>query len=103
MRRLKGLSGIEAFNGNTLSDLNYRAYQLGLEMSIPCLGGSDAHHLSDIGRFASIVPDEINSLSGFIGAINNGRILPVKRENGTYMELSLANLNNKCAEKLKAM
>jgi len=48
--KIKGLNGIESFNGNTAIEQNIKAYSLGTNLRMPCLGGSDAHRLEALGK-----------------------------------------------------
>lgn len=78
IRKLDGLSGIEVFNGNTELFQNIKAFDLAKELNLPCLGGSDAHRLERIGRFATLFPDGIRDEKDLIDAIKHRKVSPVK-------------------------
>lgn len=84
LKTLKNLTAIESFNGNTLPKENLKAVQLGKELSLPCMGGSDAHQRNEIGRFASYFPDRIHNLDSFIAAIKKGRVYPVGQQKRSF-------------------
>lgn len=76
IRNLKGIHGIEAFNGNTRPEDNHLAYVMGHEMGIPCLGGSDSHDVGQIGKHVTFFPNAVHSLEDFIREIKGGQVLP---------------------------
>ncbi|NLL36622.1 MAG: PHP domain-containing protein [Fretibacterium sp.] len=59
---LPGLTGVECFNGSTKPQENLRAWELAGQLGLAQLGGSDAHHVERLGRFATrfdgVVRDE---------------------------------------------
>lgn len=83
IRKVRGLSGIEAFNGSTPMHLNMQAYQLAAELGIPTFGASDAHVIEKIGKYATIFPDRIRDVRDFIEAVKQGNTCPaIYTENG---------------------
>ncbi len=88
---IKGLNGIESFNGNTPWEQNSKAHALGTALHIPCLGGSDAHRTDRLGCYATKFPAGIGDSRDFINAIKAGEVLPVmfdQRKN-VYQEVRL--------------
>lgn len=84
-QKLGGLSGVEAFNGNTREYHNYRAYELGGKLKLKCFGGGDAHTLEGVGRYATVFPGGIRDQQDFIQAVKQGPVYPVaycKSQNG---------------------
>ena len=75
--RIKGIHAIEALNGNTDHDSNTKAVELAQELGIPCTGGSDAHRMENIGKYATRFPKDVRNESGFIEALRNGNIRPM--------------------------
>ncbi|MCL1876009.1 MAG: PHP domain-containing protein [Synergistaceae bacterium] len=63
------LDGVEAFNGGATAEENLLAYEFAVENGLPVLGGSDAHHETRIGRFATEFSTPIQSEADFIRAI----------------------------------
>jgi predicted metal-dependent phosphoesterase TrpH len=84
IRNLQMLGGIEAFNGSTPPDHNYKAYKLSLELNIPALGGSDAHNRQQVGKYVTVFPDGIRTEKDLIEAIKSQNIFPAYYENGKY-------------------
>ena len=80
IKRLKGLAGIETFNGNTALSDNRRSYALSSAHKMPAFGGSDAHRTEQIGVYATKFPCFDRSESAFIKAIKSGSVYPVSKE-----------------------
>lgn len=76
IRKVRGLSGIEAFNGSTPMHLNMQAYQLAAELGIPTFGASDAHVVEKIGKYATLFPGRIRDVRDFIEAVKHGNTCP---------------------------
>jgi len=74
---ISGLSAVETFNGNTGWADNYQAFLLSQQLGIPCMGGSDAHRLEQIGRYATRFIESIRNEHGFIKAVKGGKMSPV--------------------------
>ncbi len=83
-----GLSAIEVMNGRTRSIHNSMAYSLAAEMGLPSLGGSDAHTIEEVGRYATFFMDEITSVNDFIRSIKSGRTSPVARYGTEFTHVS---------------
>ena len=84
MRALKGLSGIEAFNGSTKLYQNLYAYELSQGLMLPALGGSDAHVVSQVGKYATYFPGLIRDERDFIEAVRSKQAFPAIYEEGAY-------------------
>lgn len=69
--------GIEVLNGRTDSFQNRQAMDLAARTGFPCLGGSDAHNVFEIGRFATRFDRPVRGLKDFIEASRNGETTPV--------------------------
>jgi len=76
LKQVNGLSGVEAFNGSTGPLQNYQAYSLGMSLGLPCLGGSDAHALEELGRCVTVFPDGIANERDLIEAVRQGDVSP---------------------------
>ncbi len=74
-----GLSAVEVMNGRTRSIHNSMACSLAAELDLPSLGGSDAHTIEEVGRYATFFMDEITSVNDFIRSIKAGKTSPVAR------------------------
>ncbi|NNG01402.1 MAG: PHP domain-containing protein [Desulfobacteraceae bacterium] len=83
IRQVKGLSGLEAFNGSTTIQNNLYAYGLSAELAIPAFGASDAHKIEAVGKYATVFPGRIRDTADFIEAVKSGDTCPaVYTENG---------------------
>jgi len=87
LRRVKGISAVEAYNGNTMLRDNQAAYNISLELDLPAVGASDAHHANEIGRYATRFASHINDLSDFVEAIKRGMYHPVELVGDVYREI----------------
>ncbi len=76
LRSVRGLSGIEAFNGSTPHHHNMTAYHLAKELGIPVFGAGDAHIAEKIGQYATIFPGIIRDTQDFIEAVKTGITTP---------------------------
>lgn len=94
IRELKTVWGIEAFNGSTPECYNLQAYHLSLELNVPALGGSDAHNINQVGKFATWMPDWVNNELSFIDAVKKGLVFPCRYDNGTYRTLDNRDFEN---------
>ena len=77
IRNLTGLAGIEVFNGSTKPENNFQAYNLALELEIPCVGGSDTHIIERVGKFVTSFPDWVRDAEDLIKAVKDGKVMPV--------------------------
>jgi predicted metal-dependent phosphoesterase TrpH len=84
---VKGLSGIEGFNGNTKNYNNLRACALAMEINLPMFGASDCHWQDEVGKYATVFPDGIKNEKDLIEAIKSGNVYPVVYKNGQYEKL----------------
>jgi hypothetical protein len=77
IKGLKGLHGIETFNGNTDDQNNAKAKVLAESLKIPQTGGSDAHRISQIGCYSTEFINPIYNESNLIKEIKLGNVKPV--------------------------
>ena len=75
--QLPGLGGVEVLNGRTTKAGNARAQALAVKHKFARLGGSDAHHLEELGRYATFVPGLVADEKQFIQAVRDKRVRPV--------------------------
>lgn len=57
-----------------------RADELAEELSVPLVGGSDAHYPFEVGRAATRVETDALTLEGVVEAIREGNVHPIVRE-----------------------
>ncbi|CQR71730.1 PHP domain protein [Sporomusa ovata DSM 2662] len=72
IRSLPGLAGVEGLNGNTDLASNLQACRLAGELGLPIFGASDAHHVHEVGKYATYFSRKILNEADFIGAIKAG-------------------------------
>lgn len=73
IKSLRGLAAIEGCNGANTPEENRSAIALAEMMSLPCTGGSDAHHPREIGRCYTIFDEPVKTLPCLIAALKTGR------------------------------
>jgi len=78
------LSAVEAFNGSTLAHHNLYGFALAKELNIPSTGGSDAHILDNVGKFATYFKDKIRDEVDFIEAIKSKEFFPAVYKGNRY-------------------
>ncbi|HOK62457.1 MAG TPA: PHP domain-containing protein [Soehngenia sp.] len=78
------LSAVESFNGSTLSHHNLYGFALAKELNIPSTGGSDAHVLDNVGKFATYFKDKIRDEMDFIEAIKSREFFPAIHKGNHY-------------------
>ncbi len=83
------LSGVEAFNGSTFPYHNLYAYALATELTIPCLGASDAHVSQNVGKYATYFDSTIRDEKDFIEAVKSKDFCPVIRKNGYFEKIDI--------------
>ena len=72
LNQIKGLTGIEVLNGSTSYGANQLAAETCREMSLMPIGVSDAHHLEQLGKYATWLPNMVYSLEDFVEELKNG-------------------------------
>ena len=70
---LGNVTAIETHNGGCSPDGNRAALELGSRYGLPGVGGSDAHHLFQIGRCLTVFDDEITTDEELVAALKTGR------------------------------
>ncbi|NBG88219.1 PHP-associated domain-containing protein [Isachenkonia alkalipeptolytica] len=86
------LDGIEGLNGSTPEELNLKACDAGIYKNIPVFGGSDAHRLDRVGKYATKFPKNITRMEELVAAIKEGNTKPVYYDEGIYREFQYQRL-----------
>ncbi len=76
--RFAPVDGIEVFNANQSTDENEYAMKVWETLGITGIGGSDAHSVEKVGKYATIFENTIKDESGLVAEIKAGRCKPVK-------------------------
>lgn len=87
IKELKGLHGIEAFNGSTDVYHNLKAYRLAENLGIPAFGASDCHEKFKVGKYGTVFPDGIRDELDFIAAVKEGNLHPAVWSKEGYKDL----------------
>jgi predicted metal-dependent phosphoesterase TrpH len=75
-----GIEAIEQLNGGSNDEENGRARELADQFGLRCVGGSDAHFVSAIGRCLTAFRRPITSLADLVDELANGEYHPVTVE-----------------------
>jgi len=92
LRCVKSLSGVEGLNGNTPFHLNLKAFELAEEIKKPTFGGSDAHHIEEVGKYATRFDGIIGNEQELAQAILEGNVIPVYHWQGIFLDFNLEEL-----------
>ncbi|MEG0817472.1 MAG: PHP domain-containing protein [Cetobacterium sp.] len=84
---VKGLAGIEGFNGNTDKLSNLKAVETAKKLGIQTVGSSDAHHQHEVGKYATKLPFKVANIEELIEAIKTNKCTPRVYTDGKYKEI----------------
>ena len=87
LNTIRGLAGIEGFNGNTDKLSNLKAFETAKKIGIQAVGSSDAHHQHAVGRFATKLPFTVTNVAELIRAIKTNECVPMIYVDGIYKEI----------------
>ena len=87
LNTIRGLAGIEGFNGNTDKLSNLKAFETAKKLGIQAVGSSDAHHQHAVGRFATKLPFTVTNVAELIRAIKTNECVPMIYVDGIYKEI----------------
>ena len=94
--RLFGLEepfAVEVYNGRTKPHHNMQALETAGLLGSIRTGGSDAHTVEEVGRFATKIHAPVRCLGDFIAALREGKVTPVGYSDGAFRELLPRNLS----------
>jgi len=80
------LDGVESFNGSTYTFHNLYAYATATQLGLPSSGGSDAHNIERLGKYATKFYGNIRDHKDFIEAIKGKDFHPVMRKEGYFQD-----------------
>jgi predicted metal-dependent phosphoesterase TrpH len=69
------IHGVEIFNGRGSQSENMFSAKVAHSLQLPGTGGSDAHHLVEIGECVTEFEDVIDDLDSLLGALRSGRMV----------------------------
>ena len=87
LNTIRGLAGIEGFNGNTDKLSNLKAFETAKKLGIQAVGSSDAQHQHAVGRFATKLPFTVTNVAELIRAIKTNECVPMIYVDGIYKEI----------------
>ena len=77
---LDAVTAIEQLNGGSSDQENALAAQLAEEHGLHCVGGSDAHYVSAIGRCMTAFPRPVETMEALVEALSEGGYHAVRAE-----------------------
>ncbi|MEA5060386.1 MAG: PHP-associated domain-containing protein [Candidatus Pelethousia sp.] len=84
LRDVHGLHGVEVLNGSTSPEANSRALAYCDALGLMPVGASDAHWLSQLGKYATWLPKYVDNLADFVRVLHTGGCRPAILEAGGY-------------------
>lgn len=85
--KVRGLDGIEAFNGSASAPANMRALEHCRTLGLQPVGASDCHVPEKVGIYATRFPDAVATMDDFLRSFRRGLCRPVAYVDGGYVEL----------------
>ena len=67
---------IEVGNGATIDSENYLAWEVAKRLGKPMVGGSDAHSVNGLGRFVTVLHDDVKNQNEFLEVLHAGEFYP---------------------------
>ena len=77
---------IEVLNGGCIERENVLAQEVARVLGKPGVAGSDAHMPMEIGRYATVFEEELESEEGMIAELRAGRFQPARRDESGVLE-----------------
>ena len=80
----KWVDAVEVLNGKVTEKENSFAMTVAKGIGLPATGGSDAHEVAEVGKYANRFFDSINNEKDLIKALKSGNYSPVafRKEQG---------------------
>ena len=80
---IPGIETVEVLNGGSTPDENKRAQELADKRGFKGIGGSDAHFVSGIGKYATEFEEPVESIEDLVAQLREGAFQPVRLEDTT--------------------
>lgn len=71
LKDVVNLHGVEVLNGSTSLEANRKALRYARELGLKPIGASDAHTIHQIGKFATWLPEKVNTLKDFVAQLHS--------------------------------
>lgn len=66
LKTVKGLTGVEVFNGSTSTEANQKAYEYAKMLGLQAIGASDCHVPEKVGCFATYLPVHVTTVKELV-------------------------------------
>ncbi len=80
---IPGIEAVEVLNGGSTPDENRRARELADKRGFRGIGGSDAHFVSSIGKYATEFEEPVKSMEDLVAQLRKGTFQPIRLEDTT--------------------
>ena len=77
---LRGLHGVEVANGNNMKEDDAKALRACKRLGLTAVGGSDAHAVDEVGRYATWLPRLAATVDELAATLRNGKCCAVRRD-----------------------
>ena len=94
LRDVRGLNGVEVLNGSTSLEANLQALAYCRELGLAPIGASDAHWTSQVGQYATRLPEYVDNLADFVRVLHTGLCRPVALSPAGYGYLKADDMEN---------
>lgn len=84
LKEVRGLNGVEVLNGSTSMEANRKALSYCEELGLCPIGASDAHCLSQLGKYVTWLPEYVDNIKDFVSVLKSGKCKPAIREENGY-------------------
>lgn len=84
LKDVTGLGGVEVLNGSTSLEANRKALEYCRELGLTPIGASDAHWTTQLGKYATWLPERVDTLSDFVRVLRSGGCKPAILEQNGY-------------------
>ena len=79
----KSVGAMEVLNGKVTPAENDFARQVAAELDLPCIGGSDAHAVGEVGQYATEFDVAVKNEEELVAALRSGNYRPVAFRSGS--------------------
>ncbi len=69
---INGFDAIETHNGRNIEEENQKAIQAARQKKLPSIGGSDCHHMEEVGKAFTVFNNPVHTIDDLIEEIKKG-------------------------------
>ena len=76
LKDVHSLGGVEVLNGSTSLEANREALRYCNELGLVPIGASDAHWTSQLGKYATYLPEDVRTIPDLVRVLKSGKCRP---------------------------